>query len=154
MPASYCPGWLDKLVARLCSTHRDVIHRLHLAAACALALLAYSAIWVHARHPPPLREAARGNAHCRSALSFGSKLARTEEMVEGLKGGGGGAYDVWSRLGAPADDDPAHAPGPSWATASCSDIIKLVQEVRNVCVLSVLQHKCWSLELGVVKLVR
>jgi hypothetical protein len=79
----------------------------------------------------------------RVPLCFRSSEANWREprrgMVEGLQGCGG-AYDVWSRLGAPADDDPAHAPGPSWATASCSDIIKLVQEVRNVCVSSV--HLC------------
>ena len=53
-------------------------------------------------------------------------------MLEGLQSAVGACEYVWSRLGAPADDDPAHAPGPSWANASCSDIIKLVQEVRNV----------------------
>jgi hypothetical protein len=75
------------------------------------------------------------------------QFSSEEAMLrEGPQGGGGGAYDVWSRLGTPADDDPTHAPGPSWATASCSDIIKLVQEVRNMGMWCA-RFVCWSIVL-------
>ena len=44
--------------------------------------------------------------------------------------GGSGVYDVWERLARAKGGRACQAPGPSWATASCADVVTLIRTVR------------------------
>jgi len=44
--------------------------------------------------------------------------------------GGGGVYNVWQRLVRAEGGRACHALGPSWATASCAQVVQLIRTVR------------------------